>query len=253
MYVLLDGFDLGVGILFPFARRRCDARTLMMDSVAPIWDGNETWLVLGGIGLFAAFPLAFAIIIPALYFPILLMLLGLIFRGVAFEFRLKAQRSRFVWDHVVLLGIAARDVRAGCRARSVRAGFEVRDGSSPARCSIGCAPFPAGGRRRPGVRLPAARRDLARDEDRGGSAALGAAQSPRSRLVRGDRLHRHGEHMDAASCTPHIAERWFSWPNFAVARARAARHRLRSRCGCGDRSRAAVTMRRRSSPRWDCS
>src|SRR5450432_538253 len=97
MYVLLDGFDLGVGILFPFARDD-ESRTLMMNSVAPVWDGNETWLILGGTGLMAAFPLAFAIIIPALYFPILLMLLGLIFRGVAFEFRLKADSGRHWWD-----------------------------------------------------------------------------------------------------------------------------------------------------------
>jgi len=97
MYVLLDGFDLGVGILFPFMRDE-DARSLMMSSVAPVWDGNETWLVLGGVGLLAAFPTAFAIIIPALYFPILLMLLGLIFRGVAFEFRYKAIGFRWFWD-----------------------------------------------------------------------------------------------------------------------------------------------------------
>src|SRR5204862_1563134 len=82
MYVLLDGFDLGVGILFPFAHDDA-SRTLMMNSVAPVWDGNETWLILGGTGLLAAFPLAFSVIIPAMYFPILLMLLGLIFRGVA--------------------------------------------------------------------------------------------------------------------------------------------------------------------------
>ncbi|HTL77609.1 MAG TPA: cytochrome d ubiquinol oxidase subunit II [Casimicrobiaceae bacterium] len=97
MYVLLDGFDLGVGILAPLARDD-DARTLMMNTVAPVWDGNETWLILGGMGLLAAFPLAFAIIIPALYFPILLMLLGLIFRGVAFEFRLKKTSHRHWWD-----------------------------------------------------------------------------------------------------------------------------------------------------------
>ena len=97
MYVLLDGFDLGVGILAPLGRDD-DARTLMMNTVAPIWDGNETWLILGGMGLLAAFPLAFAIVIPALYFPILLMLLGLIFRGVAFEFRLKKTSHRHWWD-----------------------------------------------------------------------------------------------------------------------------------------------------------
>jgi cytochrome bd ubiquinol oxidase subunit II len=103
MYVFLDGFDLGVGILSPFARDEA-ARTLMMNSVAPVWDGNETWLILGGVGLLAAFPLAFSVIIPALYFPVLLMLLGLIFRGVAFEFRLKTTRARHWWDRSFFLG-----------------------------------------------------------------------------------------------------------------------------------------------------
>jgi cytochrome d ubiquinol oxidase subunit II len=97
MYVLLDGFDLGVGILFAFIRDDHE-RTLMMNSVAPIWDGNETWLIMGGMGMLAAFPLAFAIIIPAVYFPILLMLLGLIFRGVAFEFRLKKSSQQHWWN-----------------------------------------------------------------------------------------------------------------------------------------------------------
>ena len=98
LYVLLDGFDLGVGILFPFAPSD-ECKDRMMNSIAPFWDGNETWLVLSGGGLFAAFPLAYAILIPALYMPVILMLLGLIFRGVAFEFRFKAVKSRFVWDY----------------------------------------------------------------------------------------------------------------------------------------------------------
>ena len=89
LYVLLDGLDLGVGILFPFAPSD-KSRDRMMNSIAPFWDGNETWLVLGGGGLFAAFPLAYAILMPALYLPVTLMLFGLIFRGVAFEFRFKA-------------------------------------------------------------------------------------------------------------------------------------------------------------------
>ena len=96
-YVVLDGFDLGVGILFPFfdgTRNRDTA----MNSVAPVWDGNETWLVLGGGGLFAVFPLAYAIILPALYAPMIAMLLGLILRGVAFEFRWKTERGKFLWD-----------------------------------------------------------------------------------------------------------------------------------------------------------
>jgi cytochrome d ubiquinol oxidase subunit II len=98
LYVLLDGFDLGVGILFPFAPSD-DCRSRMINSIAPFWDGNETWLVLGGGGLFAAFPLAYAILMPAFYVPVTIMLLGLILRGVSFEFRFKAHgRSRRIWD-----------------------------------------------------------------------------------------------------------------------------------------------------------
>ncbi|HEY1095863.1 MAG TPA: cytochrome d ubiquinol oxidase subunit II [Alphaproteobacteria bacterium] len=97
LYVLLDGFDLGVGMLFPFAPTH-ECRDKMMNSVAPFWDGNETWLVMGGGGLLIAFPTAFAIIMPAIYIPLIVMLIALIFRGVAFEFRYKADRSRFVWD-----------------------------------------------------------------------------------------------------------------------------------------------------------
>jgi len=104
LYVILDGFDLGVGILFPFAPSdKC--RDRMMNSIAPFWDGNETWLVLGGGGLFAAFPLAYAVVMPALYMPVILMLLGLVFRGVAFEFRFKASgQSRRIWDYAFHFG-----------------------------------------------------------------------------------------------------------------------------------------------------
>ncbi len=99
LYALLDGFDLGVGILFAFAPTD-SCRNRMMNSVAPFWDGNETWLVLSGGGMFAAFPLAYAILMPALYVPVILMLLGLIFRGVAFEFRFKATgKARSFWDY----------------------------------------------------------------------------------------------------------------------------------------------------------
>ena len=96
MYVLLDGFVLGLGILAPFAQ---DGHQLdhMMNTAAPIWDGNETWLVLGGAGLLAAFPKAYALVLSTLYLPILLMLIALIFRGVAFEFRFKAHTSRWLW------------------------------------------------------------------------------------------------------------------------------------------------------------
>jgi cytochrome d ubiquinol oxidase subunit II len=124
MYVLLDGFDLGVGILFPFLRGEQE-RTLAMNSVAPVWDGNETWLVLGGVGLLAVFPLAFAIIIPAVYFPILLMLLGLIFRGVAFEFRLKTTRERHWWNRSFFAGSLVATYFQGVVLGAFVEGFEV--------------------------------------------------------------------------------------------------------------------------------
>ncbi len=97
LYVLLDGFDLGVGILFPFARDARD-RDVMMNAIAPVWDGNETWLVLGGTGLLGAFPLAYAVLLPALYLPVLLMLAALVLRGVAFEFRHRARgHGKMFW------------------------------------------------------------------------------------------------------------------------------------------------------------
>ena len=97
VYVAMDGFDLGLGILYPLFPAKAD-RDLIMNSVAPVWDGNETWLVLGGGGLMAAFPLAYAVLMPALYTPMIAMLIGLIFRGVAFEFRWRTTRQRNRWD-----------------------------------------------------------------------------------------------------------------------------------------------------------
>ncbi|MDA8708142.1 cytochrome d ubiquinol oxidase subunit II [Hellea sp.] len=96
-YVILDGFDLGIGIIFPFFNKGTQ-RDTAMNTIAPVWDGNETWLVLGGGGLFAAFPLAYAVVMPALYAPLIAMLLGLIFRGVAFEFRWRDKSHEKYWD-----------------------------------------------------------------------------------------------------------------------------------------------------------
>ena len=124
LYVLLDGFDLGVGILYNFARTTAE-RNLLMNSIAPIWDGNETWLVLGGIGLLAAFPLAFAIILPAVYFPILVMLLALIFRGVAFEFRFRDAEHRTFWDHAFGYGSAISSFAQGVVLGAFIQGFQV--------------------------------------------------------------------------------------------------------------------------------
>jgi cytochrome d ubiquinol oxidase subunit II len=126
MYVLLDGFDLGVGILFPFLPTDQD-RDLAMNSVAPIWDGNETWLVLGGAGLLAAFPLAYAVILPGTYLPLIVMLLGLIFRGVAFEFRFKAQTSRRWWDRAFCYGSLAATIAQGLVLGAFIQGFAVEN------------------------------------------------------------------------------------------------------------------------------
>jgi cytochrome d ubiquinol oxidase subunit II len=97
MYVVLDGFDLGIGIVFPFFPDEKE-RNLMMNTVAPVWDGNETWLVLGGAGLFAVFPVVYSTVLSALYLPLIFMLACLIFRGVSFELRAKANRTRHLWD-----------------------------------------------------------------------------------------------------------------------------------------------------------
>lgn len=123
-YVVLDGFDLGVGILFAFFEDE-DERNLMTNSVAPVWDGNETWLVLGGGGLMAVFPLAYATVLPALYVPIIAMLLGLIFRGVAFEFRFRTTRWRPVWDWGFALGSTVAAFTQGIALGALVQGIHV--------------------------------------------------------------------------------------------------------------------------------
>lgn len=124
VYVILDGFDLGLGMLFAAERKRGD-RDVMMNSVAPVWDGNETWLVLGGGGLLAAFPLAYALILPALYAPIIAMLLALIFRGVAFEFRWRTERWRWVWDIAFIGGSAVASLSQGIALGGLLQGIEI--------------------------------------------------------------------------------------------------------------------------------
>lgn len=125
-YVILDGFDLGIGILFPTAGSEREKAT-MMNSIAPIWDGNETWLVLGGGGLFAVFPLAYAVVMPALYMPITLMLLALIFRGVAFEYRWRTERWKPVWDVAFFGGSLTAAFMQGVALGALVQGIEVAD------------------------------------------------------------------------------------------------------------------------------
>ncbi|MBP2316793.1 cytochrome d ubiquinol oxidase subunit II [Azospirillum soli] len=124
MYVLMDGFDLGIGILYPFAPSE-ESRDVMMNTVAPVWDFNETWLILGGAGLFAAFPIAYAVVLPAMYLPLLLMLIALIFRGVAFEFRFKARTSRHWWNKAFFLGSLLATFAQGVVLGTFIQGIEV--------------------------------------------------------------------------------------------------------------------------------
>ncbi|NER59968.1 cytochrome d ubiquinol oxidase subunit II [Pseudomonas sp. MAFF212428] len=127
MYVVMDGFDLGIGMLFPFVRSERD-RDVMMNTVAPVWDGNETWLILGGAALFGAFPLAYAVVLEALYLPLMLMLMGLIFRGVAFEFRFKAKPAkRHLWDKAFIWGSLTATFCQGVALGAFIEGIKVVD------------------------------------------------------------------------------------------------------------------------------
>ncbi|MGX7896981.1 cytochrome d ubiquinol oxidase subunit II [Tsuneonella sp. HG222] len=125
-YVVMDGFDLGIGILFPTVTVG-HGRNRAMNSIAPVWDGNETWLVLGGGGLMAAFPLAYAVILPATYPLIIAMLLGLVFRGVAFEFRWRDERHRAFWDLAFFAGSLVAAMSQGMVLGAILQGIEVVD------------------------------------------------------------------------------------------------------------------------------
>ena len=126
MYVVMDGFDLGIGILFPFVRDRGD-RDTMVNTVAPVWDGNETWLVLGAASLMACFPLAYSVLLSALYLPLVLMLAGLIWRGVSFEFRFKADEAhKPFWDKAFASGSYIATISQGICLGAFINGFEVK-------------------------------------------------------------------------------------------------------------------------------
>lgn len=212
MYVLMDGFDLGVGILFLRAPEHHD-RDVMMSSVAPFWDGNETWLVLGGGGLLAAFPLAYAIILPALYLPLLVMLVALIFRGVAFEFRFKATTGRHLWDKAFHYGSLTATLAQGVCLGAFIQGFEVQGRDYVGGAFAWLTPFSA----LTGVGLVA------------GYALLGAGWlilKTEGKLQ--DWAYRVAKPLLLAVLVfiaivslvtplahPEIARRWFAWPNIA--------------------------------------
>ena len=194
-YVVMDGFDLGIGILFswiPAGRERDTA----MNTIAPVWDGNETWLVLGGGGLLAAFPLAYGTILSALYAPIVAMLLALIFRGVAFEFRWRDPRHRPYWDVAFSIGSIMAAFAQGVTLGALLQGIAVQ-GSRLCRRLVRLADaVQHPGRREPGLRLCAARLDLADHEERGHPAGARLSTGAAARH-RHHRRHRRGERGDA--------------------------------------------------------
>jgi cytochrome d ubiquinol oxidase subunit II len=127
LYVILDGFDLGIGMLFPFAKDDKE-RDQMMASIAPFWDGNETWLVMGGVGLLVAFPMAYAIVMPAFYLPVIIMLLALVFRGVAFEFR-EIGANKALWNAAFAGGSTLSGLAQGVILGGLIQGIAVKDGA----------------------------------------------------------------------------------------------------------------------------
>lgn len=127
MYIIMDGFDLGIGLLFPFINNRYQ-RDLMVNTVAPVWDGNETWLVLSGVGLLAAFPTAYSTLLTALYLPLVFMLCGLILRGVSFEFRFKAtEHHKQFWDKAFIVGSLLATFFQGVSLGAFINGFELKE------------------------------------------------------------------------------------------------------------------------------
>ena len=141
LYVVLDGFDLGLGILYPFWPAEED-RDVMMNTIAPVWDGNETWLILGGGGLLVAFPLAYSIIMPAVYLPLIVMLLALVFRGVAFEFRWVAKPNHQLWDIAFAAGSTTAAFTQGIVLGALLQGIHVENKVFAGGSFDWLAPFP---------------------------------------------------------------------------------------------------------------
>lgn len=200
MYVLLDGFDLGVGMLFFFHRDEAE-RDRMIASVSPVWDFNETWLVLGGTLLLAAFPGAFSVVVPAVYFPVLAMLLGLLFRGVAFEFRGVAGARKTVWSRAFAIGSLVATAAQGVVLGMFVQGFEVAHGRFVGTSWDWVAPFPlvTGAGLVAGYLLLGATWLVLKTDGPLQRAARVAAARARVR----DRVHRRGERVDAACRRAH--------------------------------------------------
>ncbi len=210
LYVILDGFDLGVGILFPFLPFEAD-RDRMMNSIAPFWDGNETWLVLGGTALFVAFPRAYAVIMPALYIPLIAMLLALVCRGVAFEFRWVAKPYHRKWDVAFAAGSTIAALAQGVMLGGLLEGIHVANGQFAGGPFDWLTPFSL----MCGLAVPV------------GYALIGACWLIMKTTANIERQARKIARPLLASLVafivlvsiwtplkfPRVAERWFSWPN----------------------------------------
>lgn len=212
MYVLMDGFDLGVGILFPTAPSNRD-RDVMMNTVAPIWDGNETWLVLGGAGLFGAFPLAYGVLLSGLYIPLLVMLIALVFRGVAFEFRFKAANSRFLWDISFASGSIIATFAQGVALGAFIEGFYVENNAYAGGTFDWLTPFSilTGVALVPGYALLGATWLIMKTE---GTLQEWAYEVANRQLL-GVCFFMVAVSIGTPFLDTGIAERWFSWPNLA--------------------------------------
>ena len=211
MYVLLDGFDLGIGILFPFTQNESE-RDQMTRSIAPYWDGNETWLVLGGAGLFVAFPKAYAVIMPAFYLPVIVMLLALVFRGIAFEFR-HVSRSKTGWNFAFAAGSTLAAFAQGVILGGLIQGVAVRDGAFSGGSFDWATPFAfvCGLSLVAGYGLLGATWLVMKTE---GPVAERARAHAKIIVDGGARIHGRRELMDAAHRARASRQRWFSLPNF---------------------------------------
>jgi cytochrome d ubiquinol oxidase subunit II len=210
LYVVLDGFDLGIGILFPASPEEAK-RDTMMSSVKPFWDGNETWLILGGAGLFVAFPKAYGIIMSGLYLPVIVMLLALIFRGVSFEFRWVAKPRHQLWDLAFAWGSIVAAFMQGVILGGLLQGIKVENGRFAGGMFDWLAPFPlfVGLATVLGYALLGATWLVMKTEGEVASRARGQAKS----LLLGVLVMMAIVSLWTPLLFDRIWERWFSWPN----------------------------------------
>lgn len=213
LYVVLDGFDLGLGILFPSAITE-ERRDVMMNTVAPFWDGNETWLILGGGGLFVAFPKAYGIIMSGLYLPIIIMLLALVFRGVAFEFRWVAKPNHAYWDRAFAWGSITATFFQGVVLGGLLQGIAVKDGAFAGGTLDWLTPFAlfCGVALLAGYNLLGATWLIMKTE--GDTQAWARLKAENALIAAG--LATVVISLWTPLTIPRIWDRWFDWPNIAL-------------------------------------